>query len=431
MNYPRILVISNNSFSLSNANGRTLGLLFQGWPKDRLAQFCLSTDGPNWDICDNYYCISDVDALKSLFHIHGARRNDLRRYNGTVHNGVGNRTIKRTAFSSLIRHIVWLSGCWKGHVFDQWIESVDPEIVMIQSGDTAFTHIIARRISKQFHARLVFFNTEGIFFLKNNYLYKGFGDCIFFPLYRTIYNKAYRKSMESASYAFYLHDMIQRDNDSVFSVPSEVIYTSTSFKPSEKEFDKNNPVFSYFGTFSYGRAKVLVEVARYLTEIDLSYRLNVYGKASSEDLSILKSFGGIDYKGFVSYDQVVKEINKSDILLHVETQDPYYAENLMYGFSTKIADSLASGRSFVLYSSPSIACASYLIKNDCAWVAYDKASFISAIKSIISDSDARERVIKRAKVVASLNHDIDKNKEKFQRSLLSLFDKVNDVGVVQ
>ena len=52
--YPRLLVLSNNSFSKSNSNGRTLGSLLQGWPKDKIAQFCISTDGPDFEVCDNY-----------------------------------------------------------------------------------------------------------------------------------------------------------------------------------------------------------------------------------------------------------------------------------------------------------------------------------------------------------------------------------------
>ncbi|MEG2402761.1 MAG: hypothetical protein RSB34_07500, partial [Muribaculaceae bacterium] len=65
MKYPRTLVISNNSFSLTNSNGRTLGNFFIGWPKESLAQFCISSDGPNYDICNNYYCITDKEALKA------------------------------------------------------------------------------------------------------------------------------------------------------------------------------------------------------------------------------------------------------------------------------------------------------------------------------------------------------------------------------
>ena len=66
MQRKKVLVVSNNCFSLSNSNGRTLGNLFAGWPKSDLAQFCVIAQDPNWDLCDNYYCLEDMTVLKSF-----------------------------------------------------------------------------------------------------------------------------------------------------------------------------------------------------------------------------------------------------------------------------------------------------------------------------------------------------------------------------
>ena len=421
MEYPRVLVISNNSFSLSNSNGRTLGLLFKGWPKDKLAQMCLMTDGPYWEVCDNYFLISDADVVKSFLRLREVPRNDL---TISTNEFVGRRSkIKRTALTSIIRHILWQIGLWRGASFNEWLESVSPDIVIIQSGDTAFTHNLARKIANQFNAKLVFFNTEGIFFLKNNFLYKGFADGLLFPVYRLIYRNAYSKAMKRASFAIYLHDRIQEDNDSCFSVPSKVIYNSTSLVTSNKVFNEDSLVISFFGNFSYGRAKTLVEVGNILQSINSSFKINVYGNARGEDYHILMNAPGINYKGFIPYSEIQKEIENSDILLHVESQDPYFEENLKYGFSTKIADSLASGRSFLVYSSPKIACYNYLKENNCAWVSSDKTSLKSAIKGIISDKEKREQVISRALNIAAKNHDVEKNKKMFQDCLLSLTNK--------
>lgn len=57
--YPRLLVLSNNSLSKSNSNGRTLGSLLQGWPKERLAQFAIMCIDPDFDVCENYYQVRD------------------------------------------------------------------------------------------------------------------------------------------------------------------------------------------------------------------------------------------------------------------------------------------------------------------------------------------------------------------------------------
>ena len=68
-NNPRVLVIRNNGFSKTKSNGRTLGSLFQGWPKVILAQFYISSDNLDFGVCNNYFKFTDKEALLSLLHI--------------------------------------------------------------------------------------------------------------------------------------------------------------------------------------------------------------------------------------------------------------------------------------------------------------------------------------------------------------------------
>ena len=116
--YPRILVLSNNSFSLSNSNGRTLGSLFHGWPKDRIAQFCVSSDGADFDVCNNYYCITDGDVIHSLLTLRAAPRHNLK--NGLKINSNrqgGYIRHRKTSFKMLCRNTAWILGLWKVRQF--------------------------------------------------------------------------------------------------------------------------------------------------------------------------------------------------------------------------------------------------------------------------------------------------------------------------
>lgn len=419
MEYPKVLVISNNSFSLSNSNGRTLGQLFKGWPKDKLAQFCITTDGPDWDICDNYFCASDRQVMKNTLTLKGVKRNDLTEYQ-TATSVPRTKRIKRTPIKSLIRHFMWRLGIWRRGDFSVWLDAFSPEIVIVQSGDTAFTHDMARGIAAQYRAKLVFFNTEGIYFLKENYLCKGFCNNIFFPIYHRIYQRSYRQAMQCASYAFYLNDLIKQDNDSVFDVPGEVIYNTSSLSPTPFVFHQDAPIISYFGNFGYDRSKVLVEVADVIKDMGINTKIDVYGKGFPEIEERLKNCEGIIFHGFVPYDKIKDVINGSDIVLHVESQDAKLAESLRYGFSTKIADCLSSGRPFLLYASRNIACAQYLIKNDCAWFADTPDSLKGFILSILNDPETRKRKLTKAKEVAAKNHSIKANCEKFQKQLIAI-----------
>ena len=95
--YPRILVISNNSFSKTSSNGRSLGNLFIGWPKDKIAQFCISTTEPDYDICDNYYLLTDKSLLNAFKRFGKGKRCEVDANLGTAGNTVvGGKKIVKT-----------------------------------------------------------------------------------------------------------------------------------------------------------------------------------------------------------------------------------------------------------------------------------------------------------------------------------------------
>ena len=66
MEYKKLLVISHNCFSKTGSNGRTLANYLKGWPKEKIAQIYIHPESPDFDICSQYYCISDKDVLKSI-----------------------------------------------------------------------------------------------------------------------------------------------------------------------------------------------------------------------------------------------------------------------------------------------------------------------------------------------------------------------------
>ena len=422
MEYPRVLVISNNSFSLSNSNGRTLGLLFKGWPKDKLAQFCITTDGPDWDICDNYFCASDKSVFKSLLTFRPVRRNDLKSYGETKRTSV--KRHKRTAILSFARHLVWSFKGWRRGDFYRWVDEFSPDIILLQCGDTAFPHDLARRLARKYKAKLVLFNTEGVYFLKSKFLYDGFCDFIFFPLYKSIFKRSYRKAMAVASYSFYLNELIKKDNDETFGVPGTVIYNTSSIKSelSQSEPKGHQPIISYFGNMGYNRSKVLVEVAAVIKELDCGAIFDVYGKGYIDVVKRLEECKDMNYHGFIPYEEIVGVIQQSDIVLHVESQDPDVVESIKYGFTTKIADCLSSGKPFLLYSSRDIACAQYLIANDCAWFADTRESLKKAIISILSDGETRNKRLAKAREVAAKNHSTAANCEQFQKQLIAVME---------
>ena len=418
MKYPRVLVISNNSFSDTSANGRTLGNLFYGWPKNHLAQFCVSSDGLKTDLCDNYFCITDKEALKAFLCFQKARGHILVPQNkkaimGT--QGVG----KKGLLSMLIRNIVWGNQRWKSEAFMKWVRDFNPEVLLLFFSDSSFILNIATTLSTELKVPLVSFNTEGFYFFKKNYYRtKSFFDGVLFPVLQGFYKRQVEKTMRYVSSSIYLNQWLQNDYCEVFGGRSYVIYTSSSIQYEKRVFNVEKPTFSYIGNLNIKRPEALTEVADVLQSINPSYKIDVYGRIlNSATRELFSAHKGIVYKGFIGYEDVKRVIRESDILFHVESQDKELEESLRYGFSTKIADSVSSGTCFIIYGPSNIACSQYVIKTQAGWFADNKIDLQSCIMEALFYKDKREFVLNNARIVSSKNHNQEKNCTLFRQIL--------------
>lgn len=420
MYYPRILVVSNNSFSKTDSNGRTLGNLFLGWPKECLGQFCISTDGPDFDLCNNYYCITDKEVLNSFLHCKKAEGKKLEPTpNKTICGSRGSG--KKNLFMMLARNMIWGMRRWESASFKKWIHDFNPELVLLLFSDSSFILKIGTTLSKELNVPLVMFNTEGYYFFKTNYCRNNtMFDSLLFPIYQGLYRKQVRKTMNAVAYSIYLNELLQTDYDKEFGGPSSVLYTSSSLDFKEHSFNSIMPVFSYIGNLTFDRPKALMEVADTLQSISPSYKLDIYGTPLDKTVeSVLLNHPGINLNGFISYEEVIKVIRNSDILFHAETKDKRWEEGLKYGFSTKIADSISSGSCFVLYAPSSIACSQYIQSTQAGWYAENIEELRNIVEDILNNKVKRKEVLNNAKKTASLNHNQNNNCQIFRQIIIN------------
>lgn len=411
--YPRLLVLSNNGFSKSNSNGRTLGSLLQGWPKERLAQFCISSDGPDREVCTNYYCVTDGDVMRSTLTLRAARRRDLSdtvviNANATPEGYVRHH---KTSLKMLARNAAWMLGLWRGKEFYSWVDNFAPEVILLQSGDSFFMHHLAMLLTRRTGARQATFNTEGYYFYKKDFFRcDGAIGHVLFKLYRTIYHNIFKKYIAKTYVNIYANDLLRSDYDAEFGPRnSHVIFTSSSIPFEPKEIS-TPPIFSYFGNMGFDRPKALIEFAQVLNELNPDYKLDVYGFVKDEAMKEeLEACTSIRFHGAVPYSEVVERMAESDFLVHAESQDEKWQEALRHGFSTKIADSIASGKIFILYSSPLIACAQYIQGNGAGIFASNIEELKIKIKNVIDSQSAKAEIENKAQMAAKCNHNISTN----------------------
>ncbi len=427
MGYRRLLVLSNNSFSTTDSNGRTLGGLLKGWPMDCIAQFCISTDGVDPEVCTNYFCVSDGDVVRSTLTFTPSRGRRLDRGECVNFNRRGGRKrFRKTAARMLARNAMWWAGLWRGRQFWRWIDSFKPEVVLLQSGDSWFMHHLALKIERETGARLAVFNTEAMALIDGDWLdvhdSGGVVERLLFPLYKGVYRRYFDRFMRHCRLCVYGNERLARDYAGIFDSNGGrtdlVIYATSDIVAQQGDAGNRKPVFSYLGNLGLDRPKALVEVGKTLQSLSPEYVLDVYGTPYTEaEERLLNSSRGVTLHRRVDYDEVKKIMAKSDFLFHVEHDSPGLTDTLRYGFSTKIADSLASGRVFVLYGPRDTAAADYITDNEAGIVASTPQELGERLMECISDPGLYDRIVDNALRFAAFNHDPGVNATRLQQAI--------------
>lgn len=288
--------------------------------------------------------------------------------------------------------------------------------ILLQNGDSYFMLELALDIKRQTKAKLMVFNTEGYYLFKHNYYSAdtGFWNKSLFKIYKRLYNGWFRKLMKNVSYSIYGNELLKADCDIAFNTDkSDVIYTSSELVFDRAKFENKIPTFSYLGNLGLDRHKSLIEIGEMLQFINCNYYLDVYGQSPNNEIrDCLLSSKGIRFQGLVEYEKVKEIIRKSDILFHVENQANKWLVELKYAFSAKIADSIASGKLFILYASDSIACAKYILDSKAGAYVRNKDELIEVLTTVISVKAYRDKILDNAEKVALENHNKDNNSKR-------------------
>lgn len=418
--YPKLLVIANNSLSENNSNGRTLAGFLKGWDKESIAQIYISGEIPFSKVCDNFYQITDRAVLKGLF-----KKNTVGKkvFNAKLTNNNSNaRKLSKgkSILKLLMRDILWGTNVWWNKRLKSWLHDFSPDIILFFAGESVFTYKMAMKVAKFCNIPIVVYNCEGYYFKDKNYLKNGgvISDLIY-PLFHSNFKRVFKNLMKKSLHTVYINDKLRNDYDNEFNLPSTTVYTASDVELRSKQGVNSVPVVSYLGNLGIGRHIALVDIAEALEKLNKNYSLNIYGKIPNAKVKeAFENCSAINYCGSVPYGEVIEIMKKSDLLVHGESFDDFTIWDLKYAFTTKIADSLSCGTCFFVYAPEELACTEYLLKNECACVVTDKSKLKESLNEILTNKDLQNKYIQKGLEIAKQNHDSIKNCEKFQKILI-------------
>ncbi|WP_270913872.1 glycosyltransferase family protein [Allofournierella sp. CML151] len=413
LNNKKILIISNNALVESDSNGRTLGCLVENISKDLLVQICVNGNAVSSKYIMDSYAISDKMALKSIFQTKCTPRK-LEVDTETAEKVKSDILIKRTSFVSLMREVVWQQAIWKVDV-RSILDHFSPDVIVVQLGDCSFTLNLAYKLAKKNGIKVVLFTTEDYYFKEYNHLNSIKKD-VFFDMFKWKYKKTLKKLFTVTACCVcntpYLANLYRKE----FRRKTEVVMNAANHI--DVPADERNPQkIVYAGNLGLGRYQSLIKVAEEVRKVSPSCYIEVYGEFLEEINHELGKYSNIHLKGFAPYEEILRQQATAHLVLHIESFEPFYQNNLKAAFSTKIPDALASGTPFLLFAPEQLAETIYLKENDCAFVCTNHRELKTVLKQAVNDAKKRSEKINNAKHIVERNHTYRINQEIFIRAI--------------
>ena len=389
----RILVISNSCFSSVNSNGRTLEKLFSScFSSGEVAQFFV-TGIPSSDVCWQFYQVSDQQALHSFLKQQPSGGPVAPKEPGAVYSA--SATKRKTPLKHLLREIAWKHGKWNSPKLQKWIDDFDPTHIFLFLANNTFLLDFARQISARKQVPIIAYTTEDYYFKRYNYISKRFS-----PLYKLLslgLRRAYKRCAPHIRLCILNSPMLQELYAKEFSFPCACLFSKSDISFEDRsELPEGEWVVSYLGNLGLNRHKALMEIADTLNTLKPGSKLQVYGSIPENIRDEFLSNAHIDYRGFVSYEEVVSVIHDSHLLIHAEYDSNFNRKDLRAAFSTKIADSVCSGTPFFIYAPSTLTETDFVIREQCGFVATDASELSQKLLEALTEENARKQIVSNA-----------------------------------
>ena len=416
----KILIISNEPISNTSSNGRTLRNFLLDIPKEQIAQFFLHGT-PDEQSVSSFYQVSDNDALNALLmRKPKAKKTQQTKQNVTTTSTVAPKKIRRNCKTMVLRDLVWRSYAWWKKDFDKFIKDFNPDVLLFQAGDAPFMFAITLKIAKKYKLPIVMYNSEN-YVLKKTIYSLSKDDRGWHKILHNSLKRIYKKLMKKVSFCIYSTEYLEKQYQKAYPHEDKscALYTVSELSPLQDNSDNERFNLLYCGNLGVGRVIPLDEIAKTLYEVDKTATLDIYGAFASErGKKYVCKNPNVRYGGVVPYEQVKQLMSEASMLIHTENAERI--EHIKCAFSTKIADSLASGRPFLVYASNEYPFVEYLKQNNCAHIACNSDELKDILQKCITDKNYCTQYEINAIKTAQMNHDVQKNCIR----MIGIFDKI-------
>lgn len=394
----KVLIISNNAFSKTQCNGKTLSSFFSNMGADNVAQLYFgNNENPDLSICNRYYRVTETQVLKSLLNLSFKTSNSHRslmqaRTANTYKESSIMRWLKRHSGTlSLFREFIWGFNTWDTIELDSWIHEFNPDLIFTLLGNNVYVHKIVLKLSEKYNLPIVSYFTD-------DYVINSTATNWIERRHYKMICKQHDITLSKVSLAYVIGDKMKQDYSLKYNRDFGILGNCIDFARFAhlipRKIDVSQPIIiSFIGGLHSNRWKSVTELGHVLKvvgkERNLDFRLRVFTVANLTN-EVKRAFdeAGVLYCGSLTNEEVIKEIENSHFLLHVESFDEKYRKYVKYSISTKISECLVSNRMIIAFGPHEVASISLINENNFGCCITDLDSAETMKKKIIDAVDA-------------------------------------------
>lgn len=350
----KVLIVSHNSFSTTHNNGKTLSAIFSAFRKEELCQLYFTSRGcPDYERCEDYYYISDKEALRSIL-----KRNhcgtQLSKETDIEIKGTPSTKKKKSRPSiakKFLRTILWILSAWYSGGLKNWLDVQKPDLIFYVGGDGAFSHRISVKLAEKLNLPMATYFTD-------DYIINPPSDC-----YNWFLKKVYKKTVNHSEKLFAIGKKMADDYTAYYNREFKPIMNIVDIPPQKEWSMKHADSISinYFGGLHLGRAEEIMRFARFMRnnvkdKIKTSYTIGIYSfaKLTEEEIVEMKSLGISIHPGVTGND-LATAMSNTDILLHVESIKKEYHSLTKLSVSTKIPEYMCLTKPIIAFGPADVA----------------------------------------------------------------------------
>lgn len=355
-----VLVISTNGFSRVNCN-KTYESIFSAFDKQQIYSFFTRPQDSclDYTYCQSYYSVSESDIIRSLLKkssacgsiIHGIDNGSMQDMNDThektspANSSIYNffRQMNSLKENLFLKDMLWNTNLWWTKELKNWLDSIKADVIFFHDPGIMSFHSLLYKIVNYLNIPYIYYVTDDYYkyytetWLQRKYLEKLFPIC--------------KQTLKGAAKRYCIGDMMAKEYLELFGVSFDTVMNCVKM-PAEVELTKtNNRIASYFGGLHLDRWKMISRFA------DLfSGDVLVYTSTPLEDeMKVGLTKPNIKLMGCVYGDGLVSAMRKSDILLHIESDDLKFMQRTKLAVSTKIPEYLSTGKLTIGFGNPNLA----------------------------------------------------------------------------